>query len=160
MYDFDGKWVLKRSLTSMMHKDSSMQLTPHDRFTTLATLRVQLCATLCVISCKKYNTKLKCYCIIYRFTMNRNCVIFCPLSATLLWSDEMRSEVQMICIWFSWCHCHPIISCFSKIQNGLSFWYQTSQVVLEKRPLNGCVCVSATLSNTSSSSSVTCATSC
>jgi len=49
------------------------------------------------------------------------------------------SEVQMICIWFSWCHCHPIISCISKIQNGLSFWYQSTQVVLEKRPLNVCV---------------------
>ena len=26
--------------------------------------------------------------------------------------------------------------CFSKIQNGLSFWYWPIQVVLEKRPLN------------------------
>jgi len=24
-------------------------------------------------------------------------------------------------IWSSWCHCHPIISCFIKIQNGLTF---------------------------------------
>jgi len=34
-----------------------------------------------------------------------------------------RSEarVQMICIWSSWCHCHPIISCFIKIHNGLAF---------------------------------------
>ena len=53
------------------------------------------------------------------------------------------SEVQMICIWSSWCHCHPVISCFSKIQNGLSFWYRPTQVVLEKRPLNGCMCVSS-----------------
>ena len=30
-------------------------------------------------------------------------------------------EVQMICIWFSWCHCYPIISCFVKIQTGLTF---------------------------------------
>jgi len=28
------------------------------------------------------------------------------------------SKMQMICMWFSWCHCHPIISCFIKIQNG------------------------------------------
>jgi len=28
------------------------------------------------------------------------------------------SEVQMICIWFSWPHCHPIISCCIKIPNG------------------------------------------
>ena len=64
-----------------------------------------------------------------------------------IWSDEVLawlsvwSKVQIICIWFSWCHCHPIISCFSKIQNGLSFWYRPTQVVLEKRPLNVCVCV-------------------
>ena len=31
--------------------------------------------------------------------------------------------------------------CFSKIQNGLSFWYWPTQVVLEKRPLNDCVCL-------------------
>ena len=31
------------------------------------------------------------------------------------------SEVQMICIWSSWCHCHPVISCFIKIQTGLAF---------------------------------------
>ena len=68
-------------------------------------------------------------------------------SACKTWSDEVLawlsvwSEVQMICIWFSWCHCHPIICCFSKIQDGLSFWYWPSQVVLEKRPLNVCVCV-------------------
>ena len=27
----------------------------------------------------------------------------------------------MICIWSSWCHCHPIISAFIKIQIDLSF---------------------------------------
>jgi len=27
----------------------------------------------------------------------------------------------MICIWSSWCHCHPIISCFNKIEIGLIF---------------------------------------
>ena len=44
----------------------------------------------------------------------------------------------MICIWSSWCHCHPIISCSSKIQNGLAFWCHLTEVVLEKRPINGC----------------------
>jgi len=29
------------------------------------------------------------------------------------------SEVQMICIWSTWCHCNPIIFCSSKIQNSL-----------------------------------------
>jgi len=31
------------------------------------------------------------------------------------------SEVQMTCIWSSWCHCHPIISYFIKIHIGLTF---------------------------------------
>ena len=44
----------------------------------------------------------------------------------------------MICIWSSWCHCHLIIFCSSKMQNGLPFWCRLTQVVLEKRPLNGC----------------------
>jgi len=44
----------------------------------------------------------------------------------------------MICIWSSWCHYHPIISCSSKIQSGLPFWCRLTQVVLEKRQLNGC----------------------
>ena len=33
------------------------------------------------------------------------------------------------------------VSCFSKIQIGLPFWYRPTQVVLDKGPLNVCVCV-------------------
>jgi len=32
------------------------------------------------------------------------------------------------------------VSCFSKIQIGLPFWYRLTRVVLDKRVLNGCVC--------------------
>jgi len=53
----------------------------------------------------------------------------------------------MLCIWSSWCHCQP--SCSSKIQNGLPFWCRLSQMVLEKRLLNGC-------SSSSSSKAVIC----
>jgi len=56
------------------------------------------------------------------------------LSGEVLAWLSVWSEVQMICIWSSWCHCHPIISCSSKIQNGLPFWCWLTQVVLEKRP--------------------------
>jgi len=35
------------------------------------------------------------------------------------------------------------VSCFSKIQIGLLFWYRLTWVVPEKGPLNGCVCMSA-----------------
>jgi len=30
------------------------------------------------------------------------------------------------------CHCHPIISCSSKIQNGLPFWCRLTEVVMKK----------------------------
>ena len=33
------------------------------------------------------------------------------------------------------------VSCFSKIQTGLPFWYWLTRVVPDKRPLNGCVFV-------------------
>ena len=42
-------------------------------------------------------------------------------------SDELLallsawSEVQMICIWSSWCHRHLIVSCFIRIQNVFTF---------------------------------------
>ena len=59
------------------------------------------------------------------------------LSVDVLAWLSVWSEVQMICIWSSWCHCHPIISCFIKI------WL--TQVVLEKRLLNGCLSLMAVL---------------
>ena len=33
------------------------------------------------------------------------------------------------------------VSCFSKIQIGLPFWYRLTRIFPEKGPLNGCVCV-------------------
>jgi len=39
------------------------------------------------------------------------------------------------CKWFAmsiWWHCHPIISCSSKTQNGLPFCWRLTQVVLKK----------------------------
>ena len=35
------------------------------------------------------------------------------------------------------------VSCFSKIQIGLHFWYRLARLVPKKGPLNGCVCVCA-----------------
>jgi len=32
------------------------------------------------------------------------------------------------------------VSCFSKIQIGLPFWYRLTRVVSDNGPLNGCVC--------------------
>ena len=39
------------------------------------------------------------------------------------------------------------VSCFSKIQIGLPFWYRLTRVVPDKGPLNGCVCVRVCVSN-------------
>ena len=69
------------------------------------------------------------------------------LSDGMLACLSVWSEVQMICVWSSWFHCHSIIFCFIKIQNGVPFWCWFIQVVLKKRPLDDvcvsvCVCVS------------------
>ena len=50
------------------------------------------------------------------------------------------SEVQT-CIWPSWCHCHSLFLASVKSRLVLPFWYQLTRVVLDKGPLNGCVCV-------------------
>jgi len=58
----------------------------------------------------------------------------------LMWLS-VRSEVQIVCIWSSWCCCHPktpsSLASF-KSRLVLPFWYRLTQVVLEKEPLNGC----------------------
>jgi len=60
----------------------------------------------------------------------------------LVW-QSVWSEMQMICIVFSWCLCHPLISCFIKVQIGLTFLCWLTQIVLEKRPRNRCLSVFA-----------------
>ena len=46
----------------------------------------------------------------------------------------------------SWCHCHPktpsSLALFKSIL-VLFFWYRLTQVVLEKKPLNGCIGISS-----------------
>jgi len=50
------------------------------------------------------------------------------------------SDVQMICIMVRMMPLPPIISRFTKIQIGLTFLCRLTQVVMEKRALNGCFC--------------------
>ena len=57
----------------------------------------------------------------------------------LAWLSVWR-EVQT-CIWPSWCHCHSLSLASVKSRLVLPFWYQLTQVVLDKGPLNGCVWV-------------------
>ena len=69
------------------------------------------------------------------------------------WSDEVLawssvcSEVQTVCIWFSWCLCHPTPASL-KFRLVLPISHQITQDVLEKRRLNWC---SSSCSTTSSS---------
>jgi len=51
------------------------------------------------------------------------------------------SEVQTCIIMTQLMPLLLAVSCFSKIQIGLPFWYRLTRVVPEKGPLNGCVCV-------------------
>ena len=41
----------------------------------------------------------------------------------------------------SWYHCHSLSLASVKSRLVLPFWYRPTRVVLEKGPLNGCVCV-------------------
>jgi len=62
------------------------------------------------------------------------------LSGEVLAWLSVWSEVQT-CIWPSWCHCHSLSLALVKSRLVLPFWYWPTRVVLEKGPLNGCVCV-------------------
>jgi len=48
---------------------------------------------------------------------------------------------MQICIWPSWWHCQSLSLASVKSRLVLPFWYRLTQVVLEKGPLNWCVCV-------------------
>jgi len=59
------------------------------------------------------------------------------------------SKVQIVSIWSSWCHCIPqppssLASFKSRVV--LPFWYWLTQVIMKKRPLNGCSSSSSTSS--------------
>jgi len=57
----------------------------------------------------------------------------------LLWLS-VWSEVQT-CIWPSWCHRHSLSLASVKSRFVLPFCYQLTRVVLDKGPLNVCVCI-------------------
>ena len=61
------------------------------------------------------------------------------LSAGVLAWLFVWSEVQT-CICSGWCHCHSLSLASVKSRLVVPFWYRLTWVVLEKGPLNGCVC--------------------
>ena len=62
------------------------------------------------------------------------------LSGGVLAWLSVWSEVQT-CIWPCWCHCHSLSLASVKSRLVFPFWYRLTWVVLDKGPLNGCVCV-------------------
>jgi len=57
----------------------------------------------------------------------------------LVWLSAW-SELQIVCIWSSWCHCIPNPQSLASFKSRLvlPLWYQLTHVVLEKRLLNRC----------------------
>ena len=61
------------------------------------------------------------------------------IGGVLAWLSVL-SEVQT-CIWPSWWHCLSLSLASVKSRLVLPFWYRLTWVVLDKGPLNVCVCV-------------------
>jgi len=68
------------------------------------------------------------------------------LSGRVLAWLSVCSDVQT-CIWPSWCYRHSLSLASVKSRLVLPFWYRLTWVVLEKGPLNGCVCVCSQISH-------------
>jgi len=105
--------------------------------------RTSLNSSLNVLLCATFSTVPACFMLLdWLDCCSLNCFILSLLNnclqclAVLVGCQEEHSackklsdevpvhrclSVQMIsCIWFSWWHCHPIISCFVKIHIGLT----------------------------------------
>jgi len=54
------------------------------------------------------------------------------------WRGYLSGARCRLAFWPSWCHCHSLSLAAVKSRLVLPFWYRLTQVVLEKRPLNGC----------------------
>jgi len=62
------------------------------------------------------------------------------LSGGVLAWLSVWSEVQT-CIWPSGCHCRSLSPASVKSRLVFPFWYRLTRIVLDKGPLNVCVCV-------------------
>ena len=66
-------------------------------------------------------------------------LLYCYMSGGVLAWLSVWSKVQT-CIWPNWCHWHSLSLAAVKSRLVLPFWYWLTRVVLDKGPLNGCVC--------------------
>jgi len=57
------------------------------------------------------------------------------------WHGCLSGARCRACIWSSWNHCYPLSLVSVKYRLVVPFWYQLTQVVPDKGPLNVCVCV-------------------
>ena len=58
----------------------------------------------------------------------------------LAWLSVLSgARCKWFCIWFSWCHCHPIISCFIKIQISILFLAPTYESCPGKKAVKWCL---------------------
>ena len=79
------------------------------------------------------------YCLLFMLMLFLPSTCKKQSGAVLTWLF-VCTELQT-CIWPSWCHCHSLSLASVKFRLVFTFWYWLTRVVLEKGPLNGCVCV-------------------
>ena len=112
--------------------------------TTSSTAQLRLLRRYCSTACVAFSALrcLQCFelpSVLWRCWLGGRKGIRPVKNWVLAWLS-VWSEVQT-CIWSSWCHCHSLSLAPVKSRLVLPFWYRPTQVVREKGPLNGCVCV-------------------
>ena len=128
----------------------------------LLLLTNKILPTSVTILCQQHETTYQSHVILQEYNMWRYYITFIltvkTFSALMLlvgWQEEHKAHNKLsyaVLAWLSvWKEVQmmaygPVDAtatpspCFSKIQNGLSFWYRPTQVVLEERSLNECCC--------------------
>ena len=114
-----------------LHKTDMPKIFSQDETCTSAAIDMQKCATIIIMPSVLWH----CW-----FDIKKSIRLAKLEWWVLVWLS-VWSEVQIVCIWFSWCHCHPKTSSSLaplKSRLVLPFWYWLTQAVLEKKPLNRC----------------------
>ena len=122
---FDSSLIAPETLTTLHD-----QVTNHDCISSSLFIFDEYCAS---------SARLQCFDTV-GWASGRASGLYRLNDEVLVWLS-VWSEVQIVYIWSSWCHCHPktpsSLASF-KSRLVLPFWYRLTQVVLETRPLNSC----------------------